>query len=359
MYRKKGFFIGAILLVLILGLVLKSVKKDNYTKKMEISTVQELQELENTLESLKEKDGVEIIETGDRYQIELEEGTELGLGETQALRAESSIEGDTEKILYRDFRGEEKMVIELHYYAPAPIPMPVLIPEKPKPAPKKGYRGKLSILIDDVGMNTQTADIFGEIKKPVSFATIPFLPRSSEATKKLRNYGFEVILHMPMAGSNDSLNSRTEGIIMPEMTKEEVYTRFDKAIADVGEMKGFNNHMGSRFTEDAFQMKSLLKYAKNKNMFYIDSKTTSKNKGYAIAKELGVPTYYCSKFLDNSKEVEDIKKEIKSAVKMAKDGGKLLAIGHYHKNMAVALKSMTNYIENEGVELVYLREVLE
>ncbi|WP_320046984.1 divergent polysaccharide deacetylase family protein [uncultured Ilyobacter sp.] len=348
MYRKKNFFIGAALLVLILGLVFKAVRKDSYTKVMEKNTVKELKELEKTLETLGEKTGVDIVKTGDLYKVELEKGTEVGLGETEALRAESSIEGNKEKILYRDFRGEKRMVIELYYYTPIP----------PTP-PKKVYSGKLSILIDDVGMNTQTADIFGKIKKPVSFATIPFLPRSSEATEKLKEYGFQVILHMPMAGSSDSLNSRTEGILMPKMTKEEVYKRFDKAIGDVGEMKGFNNHMGSRFTENAFQMKTLLKYAKNKDMFYIDSKTTSKTKGYSTAKELGVPTYYCSKFLDNSKNVEDIKKEIKAAVKMATDSGKILAIGHYHKNMAVALKSMVDYIENEGVELVYVSEVLE
>lgn len=363
MYRKKIFFIGAILLVLILGLVLKSVKKDNYTKVMEKNTIQELQELENTLEALNNKSGVEVVKTGDVYQVTLEEGTELGLDETQSLRADSSIEGETEKILYRDFHGEEKMVIELHYRVPvpepSPIPSPSPIPVKTSTTSKKSNRGKLSILIDDVGMNTQTADLFGEIKKPVSFATIPFLPKSNEATKKLRSYGFEVMLHMPMAGSNDQLNSKTEGIVMPEMTKEEVYKRFDKAIGDVGELKGFNNHMGSRFTEDAFQMKTLLKYAKDKNMYYVDSKTTSKSKGYSTAKDLGVPTYYCSKFLDNSKDVEDIKKEIKSAVEMTKKNGKLLVIGHYHKNMAVALKSMVNYIENEGVELVYVREVLE
>ncbi|WP_319202876.1 divergent polysaccharide deacetylase family protein [uncultured Ilyobacter sp.] len=348
MYRKKVFFIGAALLVLILGLVFKGIKKDSYTKVMEKNTVMELKELEKSLEMLGEKPGVEIAKKGDVYRVQLEKGTEAGLLKTEALRAESSIEDNKEKILYRDFRGEKRMVVELYYNDPIP----------PTP-PKKVYSGKLSILIDDVGMNTQTADIFGKIKKPVSFATIPFLPRSSEATEKLEEYGFQVILHMPMAGSNDSLNSRTEGILMPEMTKEEVYKRFDKAIDDLGELKGFNNHMGSRFTEHAFQMKTLLKYAKDKGMFYIDSKTTSKTKGYSTAKKLGVPTYYCSKFLDNSKDVESIKKEIKSAVKMAKDSGKILAIGHYHKNMAVALKSMLEYIENENVELVYVSEVLE
>ncbi|ADO83158.1 divergent polysaccharide deacetylase family protein [Ilyobacter polytropus] len=348
MYRKKFFFIGAILLVLILSLVFKTVRKNNYTKVMEKNTAKELKNLENTLKILGAKPGVEIVKTGDVYKVDLEKGTEVGLIETEALRAESSIEGNKEKILYRDFHGEKKLVIELYYHAPIPI-----IP------PEKVYSGKLSILIDDVGMNTQTADIFGKIKKPVSFATIPFLPRSSEATEKLKEYGFQVILHMPMAGSNDSLNSRTEGILMPDMTREEIYKRFDKAIGDVGDMNGFNNHMGSRFTENAFLMKTLLRYAKNKEMFYIDSKTTSKTKGYSTAKELGIPTYYCSRFLDNSKKIEDIKKEIKAAVKMAKDNGKILVIGHYHKNMAVALKSMVDYIENENVELVYIKEVLE
>lgn len=337
MDKKKFFFIGAVLVILIFGMVFKNIQKQNHIKLMEKKSSEEVSELKNALESIVKEDKEEVVKSGDIYKVKLEEGRELDLGATEVLTSEKSIEGDLERTVYSDFNGKERLVVELTHYTPI----------------------KLAVLIDDVGMGTKTADYFSEIKEPLTFATLPFLPKSIEATKKLRDEGFQVILHMPMAGSSDRLNSKTEGIIELGMTKEEIYRRFDRAIENVGGMDGFNNHMGSRFTADAFFMKVLLQYAKEKNMFYIDSKTTPKTKGYDTAKKLGLPSYYCSHFLDNSKKVEDIKKEIKVAVKMAKKGKKLLVIGHYHKNTALALKEMMGYIKGEGVKLVYVDEVLE
>lgn len=337
MDKKKFFFIGIIVLILIFGVVFKNIQNKNHIKLMEKKSSEELIKLTNNLEEILKENKIEILKDGDTYKVTLEEGTELDLGELETLTVEKSIEDNQEEVVYLDFQGKKRLTVEITYYTPI----------------------KLAILIDDVGMSTKTADYFHEIDRPLTFATIPFLSKSVEATEKLRECGFKVILHMPMAGSSDRLNSRTEGIIDIGMTKEEIYKRFDRAIENVGEMDGFNNHMGSRFTANAFFMKVLLQYTKEKGMFYIDSKTTPKTKGYHTAKELGIPSYYCSYFLDNSKDVEDIKKEIKTAVKMAKQRKKLLVIGHYHKNTAVALKEMTDYIEDEGVKLVYVDEVLE
>ena len=52
-------------------------------------------------------------------------------------------------------------------------------------------------------------------------------------------------------------------------------------------------------------------------------------------------------------------KAIKVAVSLTKERKKLLVIGHYRKETAEAIYEMLDYIDNEGVELVSISEILE
>lgn len=338
MDKKKLILAGAAILVLIVGMMIYSTSKENKYKKYVVEqTQEEAARVAGEIEAQGADKWVEIEKNEDGYRIKAEREATIELPETQYLVREILRTGDAESVTYKDAEGSVVERVEINYYD----------------APK------LAILIDDVGMSMGAAGYFGEIEESITFATIPFLPRSREATEKLQEYGFEVILHMPMAGSSDSLNSRTEGILLPTMSREKIYDAFDRALEDVGRVDGFNNHMGSRLTANDKKMRELLGYAKRKDLYFIDSNTAVKNLGYPISKELGLPTYYCSHFLDNSRDMGDMKREIKRSVGLAKHKGQVLVIGHYHKGMAVAIKEMLPYIEEQGVKLVFARELLE
>ncbi len=83
MDKKKFFFIGIILAILIFGVVFKSLREKSHAKIMDKKSTEELKTLENGLKNLIEKDGVEIVKNGDVYQVKLEEGTKLNLKETE------------------------------------------------------------------------------------------------------------------------------------------------------------------------------------------------------------------------------------------------------------------------------------
>jgi len=338
MDKKKILLVAVAVIVVILGsLYSSSTKKNKYKNFVKEQTEAELTVISQVMDQLEENRWISVEKGDDTYGIKAEREEKIDLPETEYLTKEVLRDGDMETIIYLDGDGVERRRVGIEYYD----------------APK------LAILIDDVGMNLGAVDSFGEIEEALTFATIPFLPKSREGTEKLKGYGFEVMLHMPMAGSSDSLNGRTKGILLPTMSKTEIYDTFDRALEDVGEVDGFNNHMGSRFTSDGVKMKELLTYAKKKELYFVDSNTAIKNMGYPISKEIGVPTYYCSHFLDNSRDMNDMKKEIETAVKMSKSKGEVLVIGHYHKGLAVAIKEMLPYIADSGVKLVFASELLE
>lgn len=218
---------------------------------------------------------------------------------------------------------------------------------------------KLAILIDDVGMNTSVARKFVDLDMTLTYAVLPYLPKSKEAGDILREAGYLTILHMPMEGSNPNLNKKTDGLIYDYFDEKRIQKEFDAAYENVGEVKGFNNHMGSVFTSDEEKMEMLLRHTGKKGLFYVDSNTSRRTRGYYVAKQMGIPTVKCSHFIDNSKKVEDIEKEIEKSVQLAKDHKKVVVIGHYHNNLVEALKNKKEYIEANGVKLVNVGQLLE
>lgn len=255
----------------------------------------------------------------------------------------------TEKIINKVFKDEGKK--EVKFYDGEKLILTLNIKYYSLP--------KLAILIDDVGMNLDVAKDFIDLNVDISFAVLPYLPKSLEATKLLKDNKKSVILHMPMEGSSDRLNKRTEGMLYEDYSYQMIMDKLDLAFDEVGALEGFNNHMGSVFTKNKDKMELLLSYAKNKQLYFIDSNTSPSSKGYEIAKEIGMPTAKCSHFLDNDKDVEAIEKEIKYAVSLAITKGKVLTIGHYHKNMAIAIENSKQFIEESGVKLVFVEEILE
>lgn len=279
-------------------------------------------------EELSDKTSLYKIKIEDIYKVEIN---------SKLFTQKKESNDDFETVKFFNENGEVKFQYEVNYY----------------------FLPKMVILIDDVGVTTSTIKYFDEINRPINFAILPYLARSRETNEILKSKGYTTMLHMPMEGSSEALNKNTKGIVFTWMKDSTVLKNIDEALADIGPVKGFNNHMGSTFTSSESKMKPVINYAKENNLFYVDSNTSRKNKGYGLAKELGVPTTLCRHFLDNSKNVDDIKKEIRRAVAITKSNDKALFIGHYHKNMAIALKESIDFIEASGVKLVYVNEILE
>ena len=79
------------------------------------------------------------------------------------------------------------------------------------------------------------------------------------------------------------------------------------------------------------------------------------SKANKIAKELNVPYIQRDVFLDNEDDVNYVKKQLESAVKLTQKKGFVIAIGHPRKNTFKALEQSKDLLKS--VDLVYLSEI--
>jgi len=112
--------------------------------------------------------------------------------------------------------------------------------------------------------------------------------------------------------------------------------------------------------EDDQRVSILIKELKERNLFFLDSRTTPKTVGYRIAKKMDIKTGQRDVFLDNNSYDEaEIKKNILALAKIAKTEGKAIGIGHPHPATIKSLREMIPKLKKRGVEIVPLSQIME
>jgi len=183
--------------------------------------------------------------------------------------------------------------------------------------------------------------------------------RDSGATSSLASSkGLDVILHMPMEPRELSYHNPGGDALLVAMSSQEIKARFEEGLKSVPGAIGVNNHMGSRFTEDEARMREILKIIKKKELIFVDSRTTSKSVAGKVARELGVPSADRNVFLDNTRNVEYIKGQLREAAMVAQKNGKAIAIGHPYPETIKALKEAVPALASEGIEMVGVSDLV-
>jgi len=223
---------------------------------------------------------------------------------------------------------------------------------------EKKLKGKLAIIIDDIGGDIKKTELVAGFDFPVTLAVLPGLQYTRQSVLLAGEKGKEAILHCPMESISDN-EDPGPGALKVSMDRDEIIKILGDDIGELQGIKGISNHMGSKFTGDAEKIKIVLEELKKRGLFFIDSRTNSKSRAYDIAKELGVKTAENSIFLDNIKDVPEISKNISKAAEIADKNGSAIAIGHPNPETLMALKMKIPELEAQGTKIVFASELVK
>lgn len=252
-------------------------------------------------------------------------------------RNESLIKNKPKKVITNENVTEENGTVETFAVAP-PI----------KDLPKLPEKGQLIFVFDDAGHNLEQLQFFLDLPFPCTIAVLPRLAKSSEAARKIREAGKELILHQPMQAENLQVEPG-EGAIQPGMNAEQIRETILKNIEEIAPIAGMNNHEGSLITSDETAMLTVLEICRECGIYFLDSRTTSKSAAPAAAKKLNMQIWERAVFLDNEKHKEYLQKQIAIGLETAAIKGSAIMIGHiFTPELAIILKDMYPDLVKEG-----------
>ncbi|NLP50173.1 divergent polysaccharide deacetylase family protein [Bacillus sp. RO1] len=219
---------------------------------------------------------------------------------------------------------------------------------------------KVAIVIDDFGNNMKGTEEILHLPVPLTVAVMPFLSTTKQDAELAHQLGHEVILHLPMEPLKGKRSWLGPGAITSNLSNEEIYKRVNDAIDSVPYAVGINNHMGSKITADKRIMKIILGICKERNLYYLDSKTTKKSVVAELATELGVPFLENELFFDEVYTTNHIVKQTNQLIKKTEVDDSIIAIGHVGivgEKTASVLKQYIPKLQ-EKAEIVTLSNIL-
>lgn len=216
----------------------------------------------------------------------------------------------------------------------------------------------IAIVLDDVGVAPQHAELAIDLPAPIVLSIMTYANNAETLAQKARANGHEIMVHMPMQPISDAINPGPNALTVG-MSSEELKRRVDWGLGRFKGYVGFNNHMGSRFTQDAVGMRVVLEEAKRRGLLFLDSKTIADSVGDKLAKEMGVTHIARDVFLDDDMSETAVSRQLSAAEAVARRQGYAVAIGHPHPATISVLKRWLPEVKARGFVIVPLTTIVK
>jgi polysaccharide deacetylase 2 family uncharacterized protein YibQ len=221
----------------------------------------------------------------------------------------------------------------------------------PYAIPPAKNNATLIFVIDDAGYNVANVKAYASLPFPITIAVLPKLAHSKDAAYVVRANKKELILHQPMQSTNLKLNPGP-GAITPDMTSAEIAALVKENLDEIGpEVKGLNNHEGSLITEDLSRIGTVLDVAKERKIYFLDSRTTVQTKAPQAASSRSMSIKERDVFIDDIVSREEMLAQIYRGLDIANKNGKVIMIGHVDKSVKILpdlLRDMYPYLIAKG-----------
>lgn len=247
--------------------------------------------------------------------------------------------------------GDEK--IEEPQPEVQPVP-PAASPEEPAPATQNPPR--IAVVIDDLGLDMRDTQRAIRLPPYVTLAFLPYASRLKEQAREARAGGHELLLHLPMEPIGHA--DPGPGALLVGLPPEELQRRLETALASFTGFDGVNNHMGSKFTRDVEGMTRVIAELQQRELFFLDSKTSPASVGEEIAREYGLPALGRDVFLDDTISPGAIHAQIQEAERVARRKGHAVVIGHPHRETLAALEAWLPEAQKRGLRFVPVRDLI-
>ena len=218
----------------------------------------------------------------------------------------------------------------------------------------------ISIIIDDIGYRIREDVRAIAIPGPVAYAIMPHSPYARKMSRLASQNGKLVLLHLPMEAVMQEKNRFLgPGALWLDMTREQFMLTLNIDLNSLPEAVGVNNHEGSLLTRHTGHMEWLMDGLQKHRKFFIDSVTSEQSVASRVAMEKSVPYLRRDVFLDNERNETYIKSQLAELIRVARNNGKAIGIGHPHPETIEVLIRELQKLDQYGVVLVSLTDLLQ
>lgn len=215
---------------------------------------------------------------------------------------------------------------------------------------------RIVIIIDDIGNSYNQGAAAIALPGPVTYAVLPFSAHGKALANMAFGHDKEIMLHAPMA--NTLRKPLGPGGLTERQTEQQLKQTLRDNLDWVPHVVGFNNHMGSLLTQKKAPMAWLMDVAKERGIYFVDSRTTPASVALSAARAAKVPALTRDIFLDHERSEQFMQAQFDRAIRIARKFGKAVVIGHPYPSTTQFLTQAIPQLDELGIQLVSVSALL-
>jgi polysaccharide deacetylase 2 family uncharacterized protein YibQ len=215
----------------------------------------------------------------------------------------------------------------------------------------------VAIIIDDVGYDRKTAEGFLALGVPLTFSVLPEGTFNKRIVDKALKNHVEIMLHQPMEPIDYPSVNPGPAALLSTMNPDELIAQLNTNLDRLPQVKGVNNHMGSKLTASSEQMRQVFTILKKRDLFFVDSRTSADTLCRPSAALLRLPFAERDVFIDHVQTAAFIRQQLKRLIERAQQQGYAIGIAHPHPVTLEVLKEMLPELKS-AVSLTVASEVV-
>ena len=219
-------------------------------------------------------------------------------------------------------------------------------------------RPRIAIVIDGLGVDRVATARTIALPPAVTLSFVAYASDLPDQTAAARRAGHELLLHVPMEPISTTAAMGSYGLGR-NMPRDELVRRLRWDLARFDAYVGVDNHMGTEFAQDTPAMRVVMDELKRRGLLYLDARAVPTAPVAVAARDFGVPYAARDLFLDGERAAISVDSRLAQLVKLARERGSAIAIGHAHEATLAALQRWLPTLSRQGVALVPLTAVVK
>lgn len=229
-----------------------------------------------------------------------------------------------------------------------------------KPTRKPFYFGEnpvIAIVIDDMGISLKRTKDIASLQAPLTVSFLTYGKNLKQQVENSRQSGQEIMIHVPMEAQKKV--DEAPDVLTTKMSTAQLQNGLKEMLSKFEGIKGINNHMGSRLTEDKARMEAIMEILKQHKLFFLDSKTSPHSRAKEAAETVQIGYVSRNVFLDNNNDKAYILGQLAQTERLAHKNGFAIAIGHPKTQTYAALSEWLPTLKDKQIRLVPLTEIVK
>jgi polysaccharide deacetylase 2 family uncharacterized protein YibQ len=219
--------------------------------------------------------------------------------------------------------------------------------------PNKKDSPRIAIVIGGLGISASgTADAFGKLPAPVTFAIAPYGIDLDKLAEHARAENHEVLLQVPMEPFDYPDNDPGPQTLLTSLTSDQNVDRLHWLMSRFQGYVGITNYMGARLTASELALAPVLRETAKRGLIYVDDGSSSRSIAGQIAGGHNLPFAKTDLVLDAVPTPVEIDRALARLEMMARDNGTAVGLATAQPATIARIAEWAKKVEARGFVLV-------